>query len=395
MRIGGTKRFSPDSLDALIDLYAMRIGISATEDCMQLSVSFLSDYIDTAFTIIRQILLNPRFDAAKLEKEKKIFSESIRHRFDNPGPTLDAAFQKSVYTGSVAARFATEQSVKRITCVDLIDMHRRTISPENCIFSIAGKFDRTAMIARLDTLFSGTAAASEAKTAQFPAIAINPAAKCLIVHKPISQAYVRFGVPLFMRPHADYYPVSVANLILGGGGFTSRLGTRVRSDAGLTYSIYSSAESNYTYPGTWYVEFFTKNESLPLALALSLKVIDSVREKGFSSEELAHAQSSLINEMPSMFRSPFDIVSTYAWNEYYGRPATIFRDYRDSVRSLTNDKILGMTRRYLDPSSFTYVIVGDTTAILRQVPAGGFQLDSLLPRRVIVPDSITSLRGKP
>jgi zinc protease len=248
------------------------------------------------------------------------------------------------------------------------------------------------MLGKLEELFSAAPSAAGGKTGQFPAIAVKPATRCLIVHKPISQAYVRFGTGLFKRPDPDYYPVLVANVILGGGGFTSRLGTKVRSDAGLTYSIYSNAESNYTYPGTWHVEFFTKNESLPHALSLSLAVIDSVRKSGFSAEELSNAKSSLINEMPSMFRSPFDIVSTYAWNEYYGRPATIFRDYQDSIRALSNDHILRMTRKYLDPASFTYVIVGDTTTLFRQTGSGFFQLDSLLPRRVIVPDSIPLLR---
>ena len=52
--------------------------------------------------------------------------------------------------------------------------------------------------------------------------------------------------------------MSLLNEILGGGGFISRLGAKIRSDAGLTYSIYSNAESNYIYPGTFYIEFFTK-----------------------------------------------------------------------------------------------------------------------------------------
>jgi zinc protease len=388
MRTGGTREYNADTLDALIDLYAMNFSVSASEDLLQFSASFLADYLDTAFFVMQQMLFQPRFDSVKLDKEKRISLETVRHRFDNPGPTLDIAYQKSMYSGSPAARLPTEKSIGRIGRNDCVSLHRRAITTGNCIFAIAGAFNRTVMLERLKKLFP---TAGTANDTTFPAIAAAPAIKCLIVHKPISQVYVRFGVPLFKRPHADYYAASVANLILGGGGFTSRLGTRVRSDAGLTYSIYSSAESNYTYPGTWYIEFFTKNESFPQAMSLALKVIDSLRAHGPGAEELANAKASLIDEMPSMFRSPFDIVSTYAWNEYYRRSPEHYSKYPDSIRAITGEAVKNAVVKYLDPSSFSCTIVGDTSALSRYDTADGFSLKKLSPRRTITTDSIAAM----
>ena len=45
------------------------------------------------------------------------------------------------------------------------------------------------------------------------------------------------GLP---RAHADYFPLKLANYILGEGGFSSRLMARIRSDLGFTYGIRSS-----------------------------------------------------------------------------------------------------------------------------------------------------------
>lgn len=389
MRTGGTEKYPPDSLDALIDLYAMNFSVSASEDNTLFKASFLSEYIDTAFTVIQQMLFKPRFDEAKLEKEKNIVIQGIRHRFDNPGPTLDVAYQKILYPASTASGLITEHSIKRITRNDCIALHARSVTTGNVILAISGKFDRAAMINRLEKFFP---AAKKLSDTSFPVIKAGSNVKCLVVHKPISQVYARFGVPLFKRPNADYYSVSVANLILGGGGFTSRLGTKVRSDAGLTYSIYSNAESNYTYPATWYVEFFTKSESFPLAMALSLREIDSLRKNGVTAEELSNAKSSLIDEMPSMFRSPFDIVSTYAWNEYFSRSPDIFKNYPDSIRAMTREKIRDAVQKYLDPATFSYVFVGDTTALSKyKNAADGFALEKLAPRKTIVADSIPVL----
>jgi zinc protease len=388
MRTGGTKVYQADSLNALLDLYAMHFSVSASDDHLGFSAEFLSDYTDTALAFMQQILFHPRFDEAKIDNEKKIRIEGIRHRFDNPSPTLSAAYEKLMYPASPASDLATIESIGRITRADMVALHRTVFTTGNIIFSIAGKFNRSAMIARLEALFP---AAEKLADSTFPKIAIAPTVKCLVVHKPISQVYVRFGAPLFKRPNADYYPASVANLILGGGGFTSRLENKVRSDAGLTYSIYSNAESNYTFPGTWFVDFFTKSESFPQAMALALQVIAKQRATGVTDTELANAKASLIGEMPSMFRNRFDIVSTYAWNEYYGRSPNHYKEYPDSVRGVTRESITRVMKKYLDSSAFSFAVVGDTAALAKYTSAIGFAFDKLTPRKTIVPGAIPSL----
>jgi predicted Zn-dependent peptidase len=92
-----------------------------------------------------------------------------------------------------------------------------------------------------------------------------------------------------------------------------------------------------------------------------------------------------------MFRTPFDIVSTYAWNEYYGRSPYHFREYPDSIRAITADAIRRMAAKYLDAGSFTYTVVGDTNELAKYKSAKGFSLEKLVPRTTIVPDSIASL----
>jgi zinc protease len=388
MRTGGTTLFPADTFNAIVDRFAMNISLKSSEDLLQVSASFLSDYADTAFSLLREMIFFPRFDEKKLEKEKKIYIEAIRHRFDNPGPTLDVAYQKLMYQATAASTMATENSIKKISRSNLVDLHHRVFAPGAMICGIAGMFDREQMIARLEKSFSS---AAKPAIVPFPAITIKPALKCLVVNKPISQVYVRFGIPIFQRPNPDYYPVSIANLILGGGGFSSRLANVVRSDAGLTYSIYSSAESNYTYPATWYVEFFTKNESFPRAVSLALSVIDSLRHRGVTDRELSHAKASLIDQMPSNFRTPYDIVSTYAWNEYYGRSPDIFRVYADSIRVISRETVQRVMKTWLDPAAFTYTVVGDTAALAKYHSDGPFDFNAIVPRKTVTQDSIPSL----
>ncbi|MBD3317396.1 MAG: hypothetical protein GF344_16530, partial [Chitinivibrionales bacterium] len=252
IRTGGTDSIPADTLDERLERYAISLSVSSSESELVVDASFLSEFSDTALAIMEQVLFHPAFEPDRVEREKRILLQSIRHRFDEPGPTLSGAFVKTMYPAQSNSRMATEKSVANITREDLIAFHRRIFGTGNMIAAIAGDFDRSTMVQKLGALFP-TSRSQDTTGLEFAAVSIAPRNKCLIVHKPISQAYVRMGLPFIKRPHPDYYPMSVLNEVLGGGGFTSRLAKTVRSDEGLTYSIYSRAQSEYRKPGTIYI----------------------------------------------------------------------------------------------------------------------------------------------
>lgn len=387
LRSGGTKKFPADTLEELLALLALNVGFSAGESQLTFSASFLSEYSDNAFTIIRELFFAPAFNQKKLDKERMIMIESLKHRFDNPGPTLSMAFDKQLYAQQPSSKMISEASLQHISQKDLFELHKGIFTPANIIFCISGSFDPDSMITRLSTLLA--APHPKVPGPPFPPVIINGKQRVVMVHKPISQAYVRLGLPLFQRPHPDFYAMSLLNEILGGGGFTSRLGQKVRSDAGLTYSIYSTAESNYTYPGTFYINFFTKNESFSHAVSLTLDEVRTMIDSGVTKKELDDARSSLIGELPSMFRSADDIVRTYGWNEYYHRAPDHFRIYEQKLAAITREDLLRVARTYLNTDSMYITVVGDTTALLHQ-KYNTFSLANHRPK-IILPEAIPSL----
>jgi zinc protease len=389
MRTGGTQKYQSDSLDALLDLYALHAKITAGETQLQFSFSCLSEYLDLCLNVLQQMLFNPVFEEKKVKKNVDLFIEDVYHRFENPGPALHSAYEKAMYSNGANSRMSTVKSLRAITRNDLVQLHQKIFKPENMIFAASGKFSRDSMADRLSALCPKSQGVSS--DSLFPSITIRPLQKLLFVNKSITQSYVKLGLPFIQRPHPDYYAVSVLNMILGGESFTSRLGARIRSDEGLTYSIYSNAESNYFYPGTFFVEFHTKSESTCRAISLSLEEIMRLKTNGIAKEELEHAKKILIDGFPSMFRSPQDIVENYALNEYNKRPADHFVTYPQKIAALTIENIRDAAKKYLDPSAFTYTIVGDTSVIFKNDTISGFSLRKIKPSRFIEPDSIPSL----
>ncbi len=390
MRLGGTSTYNADTLDAIIDLYALHVSVSASDTRVSFSCACLSEYMDTCLYILSQVLFHPVFEEKKVKKQTSIFLESIAHRFDNPDPVLDAAYEKAMYKDGQNSRIPFPETIGKITRKDLVELHKKVFRTENMIVAAAGKFDRAALSRRLAALFPKAAAPADTG---YPVIAVKPLAKCVLVNKPISQSYIRMGLPLFKRPNDDFYAVQLLNMILGGEGFTSRLGTKVRSDAGLAYVVYSSAGSNYFYPATLFIEFHTKNETASRAMAISLEEVKRLRDAGVTDEELAHAKKELIDGLPSMFRSPADIVDNYADNEYLRRPADHFAKYPDRINALTKADVLAAAKKYLDLANITVTVVGDTAAVFKADTVAGFSLRAQKPRVAVgVADSLFRLK---
>ena len=83
----------------------------------------------------------------------------------------------------------------------------------------------------------------------------------VIVRLRNPQSVVTFGGPALPRLHPDYYAAYVANYILGGGGFASRLTEEIREKRGLAYSVYSYLY-DLDHAPLWLGGVATKNEQV-------------------------------------------------------------------------------------------------------------------------------------
>lgn len=388
MRTGGTEKYSADTLDELIDRHAMSFSVGASETMISFGATFLSQHTDLALDILNQILFHPSFNSSRVEKEREITLSAIEHRFDNPEPILSVAWVKTMYPGMANSTISTKQSINAIDIEKMKSFHESNFKVSDMIVAVSGDFAEKDMIKKLITTFPKSK--SKKDNGIFPEIKPLSSPKFVIIHKQISQAYIKIGLPIIKRPNPDYYPLSVFNYVLGGGGFTSRLGQSIRSDKGLTYSIHSSAGSNYFYDDLFSIGLFTKSESINEAIAEINIEVEKLLQEGISQEELENTTTVLLGSLPSMFRSKDDIADTYAWNEYHGRSDDHFRVYDDKLHALTTKIVNETARKWIVPNNFTYVIVGDTTELFKAETYKDFSIKSVKDKKIFTVDLLES-----
>jgi predicted Zn-dependent peptidase len=186
------------------------------------------------------------------------------------------------------------------------------------------------------------------------------------VQKDIPQGRVLIGHPGLKRrswEDPDEFALMVMNDILGGGGFTSRMVKRIRSDEGLAYSAGSQFGIGTWWPGIFQVSFQSKSATVPLASKIALDEIERMKAEKVGAEELTVSKNSFIDVFPRRFESAEDIVDTFVSDEYEGRPHTYWKTYRDRVRAVTADDVQRVAREYLHPDRLVFLVVGNWEAV--------------------------------
>lgn len=372
LKDGGTRALSPARLEDSLEFIAA--GLGATRGVWQGEASFdaLSKDAPALLALTGDVLLHPRLDTAVFRVMQRGMVEGYKHRYATPGAVLGAAVERVMYGNHPSNWSATDVELKAATTKALGPLVGSGFPRNRMVIGVAGRFDRTAMTAALREFvarfpaFAATSATSTA-TSSVPAFKGPRDPGVYLVDKPFSQATIRIAAPGIQRPHPDYYRLLVASEIFGGGGFTSRLSQRVRSDEGLAYSVFSGVESDYNRRGTVFAGLQTKAETGAYAVGIILSEMRRMAATdstgGITEAELARAKDGLLKSLPSLFDSPASTARAFAQSAAWGRPPEHFRNYRQVLESMTRSEVEDAFRRYFRADSMRIIVVGPKSTL--------------------------------
>jgi len=382
LRRGGTATVSAGDLDEEFDFLAAIASSNVAGTRTTASLSTLASNFDESFGLFVDMLRNPGFDAERLDLYKQEQLEAMKQRDDHPASILAREWRFLLYgDDSFMSAMSTERSLATMTDSALRTMHGRIVHPGNLIISVSGDFETQEMIDRLEQALAGWAAGAKAAEPQAPKHVLVPG--LYAYEKDIPQGRVNIGERSIQRDDPDYFPMILMNRILGGGGFTSRIVSRVRSDEGLAYSVRSSLSPNVYFPGEFRASFQSKNRTVALAMKLIFEEFERIRTTPVSAEELETNQNALIEQFPQRFESKAGMLRTFVNDERTDRDADFWNRYRDNVRAVTTDDIMRVAAKHLHPDQMAILVVGVWDEIHRGDLDGRATMDEFFDGKVM------------
>lgn len=379
---GGTASRTAEALDERLAFLAAQMASSIGDDLGTVNLNLLSKDLPEGLGLLREVLTAPRFQDDKLELQRQQTLQALQQRNDDSS-SIEARELESLSYGNRfwAARQPTAGSIRSLRREDLQAFHRRWFHPGNFIVAVSGDFDRTAMVDALEKLFADWPFRGE--TPQPIPADLRPAAPGVyLVDKDVPQGRVSILLPGVMRDDPDYPTILLMNDILGGGGFTSRIMNRVRSDEGLAYSAGSSFPGGVWYPSTFRAGFQSKSRTVAYATSIVLEEMKRMAAGPVTDEELQTAKRSFIDSFPENFNTKAKVASIFAREEFTGRYAKapdFWKGFRERLERVGRDDIQRVAAKHLHPDRVAILVVGNKQDVLKGHPDHPVSLEKLLP----------------
>ncbi|MFV0409725.1 MAG: M16 family metallopeptidase [Paracoccus sp. (in: a-proteobacteria)] len=333
-----------------------RISFDVSDDALNVSGMLLSENRDEAADLIAVALADPRFDDESVSRVKGQVQAVIRSEDTDPNSIAQKALAHAIWGGHPygSSINGTVESVAQLGPQDMVEAKNRVIARERVIIGAAGDITAEELGQLIDRILADL---PETGTAPLP----EPASFLSeggteVIDWDSPQTVVAFTQPGLAMDDPDYFAAFVADHIIGGGGFSSRLMAEIREKRGLSYGVYTSLV-NGVYGASWQGGMASSNGSVAEA-------VDLVRSEwarmadGVSDKELNDAKTYLTGEYPLRWDGNAKIAGILAGMQLIGLPIDYPQTRNQMVDAVTAEDVARLARERMQADKLQFVLVG-------------------------------------
>jgi zinc protease len=360
----GTQTRDAESLSNALQLLGTSVSASVASESGSISFRSTAAKFPATLAILADMLVNPTFPAAGLERLRGQRLVQLTQARAQPGAIASRVFPKIVYGSQHPyGKVVTEESLKAITRDDIVAFHKAYYQPGRALVTVVGDTTAASVKPVVEKALAAWARGGEKPAFNYPPVAEPKATTIFLVDKPgAAQSTFAIGRPGPPRNTPDYYALQVMNTILGGM-FQSRLNANIREEKGYSYGV----NSNFGYgkgPGPFRTGGDIVTEKSDAALVEFMKELKGIiGARPVIDEELSVAKDALIQRLPATFASVNSINSalTTLWTQQL--PDDYYQQYAKKVAAITKEDVLKVAKQYVTVDHLAIVIVGDKSVI--------------------------------
>lgn len=361
----GTATKTPEELENAIESLGATINTVATKEAIMIYGNTLAKNYDKTMSLIEEILLQPRWDEKEFELQKQSVLSQIERQKANPNSIADIEYDKLIYgENNIFSHdnFGTKESVEAITLDDLKTYYNTYFSPNITKFHVVGAVSQ-AEVSRSLTSLNDKWASKEVSFPEIAEIKHPETSKIYFYDFPgAKQSVLNFGYPAIAATHADFYPASLMNYRLGGGGFASQLTQELREGKGYTYGVRSGFTGS-SIEGTFMISSGVRSNVTYESTALIKEILENYG-KNFNENDLEITKGYMLKSGARAFETLNSKLSMLSNISNYNYPVDFAKQREATVKALTVEEVKALAEKYIRPDRMIYVIVGDAATQL-------------------------------
>ena len=367
----GTRMKTAEELEAAFGQLGARATIGASAERMQLTGHCLKKNLPQVVQLIKEMLLEPRWDEEAMELAKTRMRESIHQSVTTPKTIARNVFRRMIYgPDNVLSRsvWRSEESIHSIQLEDLKEFYTKHISPSTATFCFVGGYSKEEVMSLLRPLENDWSAKDVKETGLNMTYTAPPAKIYFVDYPGAKQSYILLGAPAMPRISRDYYPAVIVNKMLGASS-NSLLFDVLRLKRGYTYGAYSSFDCGK------YLNEFRATSSVQAAYTPEAMLLfrECIADYGnqFTAQTLDKTRDAMFRENAAAFEMPDARLGMLEAIAAYELPAGFMKTQEQMLRDMTPEQAQECIRKWLNYDRMFYVVVGDAETQLDRVKKAG------------------------
>lgn len=341
---------------------AIKLSFNANTDSFSGSLTTIKANADDAFALMAQALSSPRFDEEPVERIRRQILVSLARSAESPGRIARDKLFEEIFPSHPYGRPSdgTPETIQAITKEDLTSYTQDRFAKDRLFVGVAGDISPRQLRKRLAQVFGHL---PDTITTQWrvPDTTVTHVGT-VVVDKAVPQSTVYMAQPGLSRKDPDWYTALVADYILGGGSFASRLMDEVREKRGLAYGVSTSLVPYESAP-FMIASVGTRNESVAESIAVIKEEWRKFQAEGPTAEELEGAKMYLTGSWPLRFTSSGRIASTLVAVQRDNLGLDYLDRRNDYIETITLEDIRRVSATLYKPDELSVIVVGQPVGV--------------------------------
>jgi predicted Zn-dependent peptidase len=339
-----------------LDAHAVNIGAHVGRESFILEVSSLKSEFAYAVERLKELLKDPNYTKEAMEHVKRQKIGWLTQKKSDFDYIAGSKLRETLFKGTALARpyYGTLESVESISLDDIKTFITSHAGYNNAIAVVGGDISFAEAQKYVEEIL---ALLPKVEVKEIETIQASDKKETVLINKETQQAYIYFGAPFdYSYKEKDQYKAKIAEYLLGGAGFGSRLMEEIRVKRGLTYGAYSAlrrTKSVSYLSGYLQTKLSTQEE----AKNLVQKVVDDFVNSGITKEELKAAKEFLVGSEPLRTETLSQRLERAYSEYYYGRPLGFSKEQLKKIESVTLEEMNAFIKSHKELSDLSFAIV--------------------------------------
>ena len=352
----GTSKDGSVGFATKLDAHAVDVAAHVGRESFVLEVSALKSEFAYAVERLKELLKDPNYTQEAMDHVKRQKIGWLTQKKSDFDYIAASKLRATLFTGTALARpyDGTLESVKDISLSDIKTFVNTHVGYNNAIAVVGGDISFAQAEHYVQEILE---LLPKVETGSIEKIKASAKKETILIDEETQQAYIYFGAPFhYSYEEKDQYKAKIAEYLLGGAGFGSRLMEEIRVKRGLTYGAYSAlrrTKSVSYLSGYLQTKLSTQDEAKDLVQ----KVVDDFVNKGITKEELKAAKEFLVGSEPLRTETLSQRLGRAYSEYYYGRPLGFSKEQLKKIDSVTLEEMNTFIESHKELSDLSFAIV--------------------------------------